>query len=63
MRSQSSSRPLMQSLARYRSERSHPSAAEAVAITGYRGHAVLLERWVGVMLWLALLAVLIVESG
>lgn len=56
-------RPLMQSLARYRSERSQPRAAEAVAIGGYRGHALLLERWVGIVLWLALIAVLVVESG
>ncbi|MCK6448399.1 MAG: hypothetical protein L6Q99_18575 [Planctomycetes bacterium] len=68
----------MQSLARYRSERAQPRATAAVdaeavaagdvadggiAFGGYRGHAMLLERWVGVVLWLALIAVLVVESG
>ncbi|MCE9594155.1 MAG: hypothetical protein K8S98_08175 [Planctomycetes bacterium] len=47
----------MQTLARHRAER-----AQAVAVVGYKRHAHNLERWVGIVVWIALLAVLIVES-
>lgn len=49
---------MMQILARHRAER-----PQALALVGYRGQAALLERWVGVVLWIAFLAVLITASN
>ncbi|MBI5433900.1 MAG: hypothetical protein HZA52_13800 [Planctomycetes bacterium] len=49
---------IMQALARHRAER-----PEAVAVVGYRGQALALERWIGIVLWGAFLAVLIAASN
>lgn len=54
---------LMLALARHRAERSLRDRPEAVAISGYRGHAISLERWVGVVIWIAFLVFLLAESN
>jgi hypothetical protein len=56
-------RSLMQELARHRAARVRAIAPRELALPGYRGRSDSFERAIGIVLWIAFFAVLIVASN